>query len=75
MKMHVSEEWCRTMAKKEEGHEVGAGLMACFCIGPQNGEPLCPCRMRGVIIRDGRYILPEKDLGPVASVAALQEGS
>jgi hypothetical protein len=19
---------------------------ACFCIGPQNGEPLCPCRMR-----------------------------
>jgi hypothetical protein len=20
---------------------------ACFCIGPQNGEPLCPCMMRG----------------------------
>lgn len=38
---------------------------ACFCIGPQNGEPLCPCRMRGVIVRDGRYILPERDLGPV----------
>lgn len=19
---------------------------ACFCIGPQNGEPYCPCRMR-----------------------------
>jgi hypothetical protein len=19
---------------------------ACFCIGPQNGESLCPCRMR-----------------------------
>ena len=38
---------------------------ACNCIGPQRGEPLCPCKMRGVIVRDGRYILPEQDLGPV----------
>ena len=38
---------------------------ACFCIGPQNGEPLCPCRMKNVIIRNGRYIMPERDLGPV----------
>ena len=21
-------------------------MTACFCIGPQNGEPYCPCRMR-----------------------------
>jgi hypothetical protein len=20
----------------------------CNCIGPQNGQPLCPCQMRGV---------------------------
>ena len=43
----------------------GVQTAPCFCVGPQNGQPLCPCRMRGVIIRDGRYILPEQDLGPV----------
>ncbi len=37
----------------------------CCCIGPQNGEPLCPCRMKSVKIKDGRYVLPAKDLGPV----------
>lgn len=37
---------------------------ACACVGPQNGQPLCPCQMRGVIVRDGRYIMPERDLGP-----------
>ncbi|MDR6826471.1 hypothetical protein J2X48_000725 [Bosea sp. BE271] len=40
---------------------------ACNCIGPQRGEPYCPCRMRGVIQRDGRWIEPERDLGPVRS--------
>ena len=60
-----------------EAVRKGADMKPCFCIGPQNGEPLCPCRMKGVIVRDGRYILPEKDLGPVveSGVAALQEGS
>lgn len=38
---------------------------ACCCMGPQDGQPLCPCRMRGVIERDGHYYLPEQDLGPV----------
>jgi len=37
----------------------------CNCVGPQKGEPMCPCRMRGVIIRNGHYIQPEVDLGPV----------
>lgn len=37
----------------------------CNCVGPRNGEPRCPCRMRGVIERDGRWVEPEKDLGPV----------
>lgn len=23
------------------------GAMACACVGPQNGEPYCPCMMRG----------------------------
>jgi hypothetical protein len=37
----------------------------CNCIGPQDGQPLCPCAMHDVVIRDGRYVLPERDLGPV----------
>ena len=38
---------------------------ACCCIGPQNGEPVCPCRMRNVIIKNGHYIQKETDLGEV----------
>lgn len=38
---------------------------ACNCIGPQNGEPLCPCQMRGIKKFNGRWIRPEQDLGPV----------
>ena len=43
-------------------------MSSCNCIGPQNGEPLCPCRMRNVEVIDGRYI--EKiDHGPYVSPA------
>jgi hypothetical protein len=35
----------------------------CGCIGPQDGEPLCPCAMRGVKIDDGRYV-KVVDYGP-----------
>lgn len=38
---------------------------ACYCTGPRPGEPLCPCRMRSVVVRNGRYVIPEQDLGPV----------
>ena len=42
-----------------------AGLVsACNCIGPQEGQPLCPCQMRHVQIVDGRYVRIT-DLGPV----------
>ena len=37
----------------------------CGCIGPQNGQPLCPCAMKTVMIVRGRYIRPAQDLGPV----------
>ena len=40
-------------------------LRVCNCIGPQRGEPLCPCRMAGVFQRDGRWVQAEVDLGPV----------
>lgn len=43
---------------------------SCNCIGPQNGEPLCPCQMRGLVQRDGRWVRPEKDMGPVRSETA-----
>ena len=69
MKLEISKRWSMTMAELENGQEVGAGSLACFCVGPQNGEPLCPCRMRDVQIRDGRYVLPERDLGPIAEAA------
>lgn len=36
---------------------------ACCCVGPQGNEPVCPCRMRNVVVRDGRYI-EIRDLGP-----------
>lgn len=36
----------------------------CNCIGPQNGQPRCPCQMRNVQIKNGRYVIPEQDLGP-----------
>lgn len=39
-------------------------MSACNCIGPRNGEPLCPCMMRGAVQRDGRWVR-EDDLGPV----------
>ena len=37
--------------------------VACHCRGPQNGEPLCPCQMRGVKVLNGRYVRVT-DLGP-----------
>lgn len=36
---------------------------SCNCIGPQNGQPLCPCMMKGVRITNGRYV-KTTDLGP-----------
>jgi len=41
---------------------------ACCCIGPQNGEPVCPCRMKYVTIKDGRYV-SITDLGPAPAQA------
>ena len=35
----------------------------CHCVGPQNGQPFCPCEMQRVAVVDGRYV---KDMGPAA---------
>lgn len=37
----------------------------CSCIGPQNGQPVCPCQMAYVDIINGRYVKRVVDLGPV----------
>ncbi len=39
----------------------------CYCTGCKNGEPFCPCIMKekGIIQRNGRWVRPEKDCGPV----------
>jgi hypothetical protein len=39
-------------------------MRECFCVGPQGGAPMCPCRMSVVQIKDGRYI-ETIDHGPV----------
>lgn len=48
------------------------GLHICNCIGPQNGQPVCPCRMRGVTEENGRYV-EKRDLGPVPKPQYLDE--
>ena len=49
-------------------------MSACNCMGPQNGEPLCPCMMKDVKIIDGRYVKTE-DLGPAPSGVNRVENS
>lgn len=39
------------------------GANACGCVGPQNGQPLCPCQMRDVKVVNGRYVRIQ-DFGP-----------
>lgn len=29
---------------------------ACGCIGPQNGEPRCPCQMKNITEVNGRWV-------------------
>ena len=59
----------QTLIWEATREKTGQEPRACFCIGPRNGEPLCPCamRMRGIFKRDGHWIEPEHDLGPVAA--------
>ncbi len=44
---------------------------ACNCMGPQNGDPVCPCQMRNVRIIDGRYVMV-RDLGPVSNEESMK---
>jgi hypothetical protein len=46
----------------------------CNCIGPQNGQPRCPCQMKNVIKRDGRWVQKEVDLGPIRTPPSTTKG-
>ena len=49
---------------KLQGIQQAAQLGSqCGCIGPQRGEPVCPCQMACVKVVDGRYVMT-RDLGP-----------
>jgi hypothetical protein len=41
-------------------------IRPCFCIGPQNGEPFCPCQMRNLKVyrRDAEWVIPERRIKP-----------
>lgn len=52
------------MELPKTGFTVTGEYHSCFCVGPQNGQPLCPCLMKSVVIKDGHYVIPEKKLGP-----------
>jgi hypothetical protein len=52
----------RQLAKMRQC-QPGPALHACHCIGPQGGQPACPCQMRSVTIENGRYVR-RVDLGP-----------
>lgn len=65
----------RLMEMMRQKYDAGLSqVSACFCMGPQNGQPLCPCAMKNVFIRDGRYIRREVDLGPAPpeAIASLE---
>ena len=45
---------------------------ACNWIGPQDSQPCCPCAMRDVVVKDGRYVRIQ-DLGPALPAKTLRE--
>lgn len=38
---------------------------ACNCVGPRPGDPVCPCRMSALTVRNGRWV-EVIDHGPAA---------
>lgn len=52
-----SQQWLQDMQRNVQ-------VTTCGCVGPQDGQPLCPCRMRGVREVNGRWV-ETIDHGPV----------
>lgn len=68
----MSEFWQKQQFATITAGSTGGQSHSCGCVGPQNGRPLCPCQMRGVQIKDGRYVIPERDLGPAVTTPTIQ---
>ena len=51
--------------------------MACMCMGPQRGEPLCPCMMRAAQahIVPSTFVAPPLDLDKVFDLLILARNS
>lgn len=64
--------WARSQGWGATSDGTSAISHACNCIGPQNGDPVCPCQMRGVAIRNGRYVRVI-DLGPAPADSFTSE--
>lgn len=45
---------------------------ACNCVGPRPGEPVCPCRMGSLTVRDGRWV-QVIDYGPAPVAGGASE--
>lgn len=56
MQLNITKEWFMKRGALEGDSEIGVGFRPCNCIGPQNGQPVCPCAMRSVTIENGRYV-------------------
>lgn len=61
----VARMWLQCLESAQFQKNLCAPAVAtqCNCIGPQNGQPVCPCQMRFVKVIDGRYV-KTTDLGP-----------
>lgn len=70
MTMHKVLEMAMAQEAIKEGLRSGH-LTPCGCIGPQNGQPLCPCAMKSLVVKGGRYV-QIIDHGPAPKVGSFQ---
>lgn len=47
-------------------------MSTCACLGPRNGEPLCPCKMRAVRAHDARVNLAAKASAGVGTLKPIK---
>lgn len=69
--METPKDWNERMnAIEAVMQRIDSAPRACNCIGPQNGQPRCPCAMRNVKVVNGRYV-EVNDLGPALPLAKV----
>ena len=48
--------WSKRMQESLGAFRKHQEPRACFCVGPQGGDPVCPCHMRSLHVEHGRYV-------------------